>query len=132
LSTYEHRTGRAEAKAVAELVKRYYAASLAGDGAGACARLSASLIKGLDTGEIGAAQGGTHSSCATAIASLLAQQHQHLAGEEPATMRLIGLYAKGSLGLAVLGFRNAPESIIGLTRERNGWRVDALFDSLLP
>jgi hypothetical protein len=40
-----------------------------------------------------------------------------------------GVYLKSDLGMAVLGFRHAPESAILLSREGQAWRVDALFDS---
>lgn len=131
LASYDHRASPADARAVSTLVRRYYAVSVAGNGADACALLAADLARGLAT-EQGRAAQGPGGSCAAAISPLLAQQHQHLAAEGPSTMTLIALYAKGDLGLAVLGFRSAPESTIGVAREGRAWRIDALFDSLVP
>lgn len=131
LASYDRRASPADARAVSTLVRRYYAVSVAGDGADACTLLATGLARGLAAAQGRPAQ-GADGSCEAAISSLLAQQHQHLAAEDPATMTLIALYVKGGLGLAVLGFKSAPESTIGVAREGRAWRIDALFDSLVP
>jgi hypothetical protein len=128
LATYGGRARPATARAIAALVRRYYAASLAADGASACALLDASLAKAL------AAQSGAPRSpaaCAAALSPLLAQEHQHVLSEDPATMTVIGVYANGVIGLALVGFRNAPESDLLLAREAHAWKIDSLFDDLV-
>jgi hypothetical protein len=127
LATYGGRARPATARAIASVVERYYAASLAGDGASACALLNAGLATALAAQRGRAAQGDR--ACAAALSPLLAQQHPHLLAEDPATMVVTGVYAKGNLGLAVLGFRSAPESDIVVAREGRAWRIDALFDN---
>lgn len=129
LASYGHRAPPVEARTIAALVKRYYAASLAGDGTSACELLDAGLATAL------AAQQGTTAhdtaACAASLSPLLAQQHQHLLTEEPATMLVTSVYAKDNTGVAVLGFRKESESIIPLAREGQVWKIDALFDNPL-
>jgi hypothetical protein len=129
LRSYGGRAGAADTRAIATLVKRYYIASTAGDGARACSLLSATLAKGLASQPSGPDHrpGG----CATALAQLLSQQHSHLASEDPSTMTVTGVYVKGIQGLATLGFRKSWESEILLQREGPKWKLNALFDGVL-
>ena len=129
LATYGVRAPPAEARTIAALVRRYYAASLAGDGASTCELLDAGIATAL-AAQQGTAAHGT-AACAASLSPLLAQQHQHLLAEEPTMMVVTSVYAKDNVGVAVLGFRNAPESIIVLAREGHAWKIDALFDSPL-
>ncbi len=127
LATYGGRPApAATARAIAAVVKRYYAVSAAGEGAHACALLSTGARAGVAVQQPGSA------NCTSAIATLLAQQHAHLVTEEPASMTVIGAYAKGDLGLAVLGFRRAPESDVVLEREGGVWRIASPLDNLVP
>ena len=129
LALYGGRARPAEARTIAALVRRYYVASLAGNGASACALLNPGVVAALVATQGQTARGS--SACATAIAPLLAHQHQRLLAENPATMVVIGVYTKPDLGLALLGFRNAPESDIVVAREGNTWRIDSIFDNQL-
>jgi hypothetical protein len=126
LAGYGPLTDPATTSTIASVVRRYYAASVAGNGAGACALLNAALATSLAGG-----QGQAAGTCATGIAPVLTEQHQRLRTEEPATMTVIGVRAKGNLALAILGFKHAPESDILLQREDNTWKIDALYDSLM-
>jgi hypothetical protein len=129
LASYGPKASPATASTITALVRSYYTASLAGDGTRACALLNAALATSLAKQQSPTASGAQ--ACAAAIAPLLAQQHQRLLAEEPATMTVIGVYVKGILGLVVLGFGNAPESDIVVTREGGAWKIDALYDSLI-
>ena len=129
LATYGIRARPAVVRTIAALVKRYYTVSLAGDGASACGLLDAGLATAL-AAQQGTAAHGT-AACGASLSPLLTQQHQHLLTEEPATMVVTSVYAKDNLGVAVLGFRNAPEGVIVLAREGHAWKIDALFDSPL-
>jgi hypothetical protein len=117
----------ATTRTIEALVKRYYAASLAGEAAGACALLGSEILAGL-IAEQGESSRGV-GACATAIAPVLAQLHDHLVVENPATMVVIGVYVKGDLGLVLLGFKHSPESDIVVQREGSVWKVGALFDN---
>jgi hypothetical protein len=123
---YGPRASPAEVRAVTSVVKRYYVASLAGNGAAACSLLTASLAGGLAAGYSQPNHGSTH-TCAAVLSPLLAQQHQRLLDEDVSTMGVTAVHVKGTLGLAVLGFKTAPEGEIPLEREGHSWKVAALF-----
>jgi hypothetical protein len=126
LARYGRPPRPAEARAIATLVKHYFAASVAGDDASACALLSAAASTAL------AVQHGSRSgasACAATIPPLLAQAHQHLLAENPATMVVIGIYTKGDFGLALLGFKHSPESSILIEREAGTWKIGSIFDN---
>lgn len=125
------KAGPAESQTVGGLVKSYYAASAAEDGARACAFLYSSLAGGLEAGQ-GGPSGSADKGCTGPMSVLLKQQHQHLLAENVATMTILGVYLKGNTGLVVLGFKNSPESDMLVEREGRTWKIDALFDSEMP
>lgn len=129
LASYGPKASPAATRAIASILRSYYSASAAGEGASACALLNTALAAAIAKEQSPAAAGAD--ACAAAIAPLLAQQHRHLLAEDPATMTVIAVYARGGLALAALGFRNSPESDILLTRAGNIWKIDALYDSLM-
>lgn len=131
LARYGPRAGRADSSAVASVVKRYYAASASGDGATACSLLAASLAEAVAAGQSQPGNGASGHTCAAAMSLLLSQQRERLREEDVATMTVIAVHVKGKLGLAVLGFRTAPESNIVLEREGRAWKIDALYGSEL-
>lgn len=128
--TYGHRASAPTERAITTLVEHYYKAALSENGVRTCALLAAGLTAGL----ISSQSQTTHSArtCAAAVAPLLAQQHRHLLAEDPTSMVFIGVYVKGDLGLAVLGFRAAPESDLVVEREGDTWKLAALLDSEVP
>jgi hypothetical protein len=130
-ATYGRPAGPADAGAIAALVKSYYRASTGGDGARACSLLYGTLASGLAT-QASSSVSGAHDTCSTNMSVLLRQQHQRLIAENPATMLVTAVRVRGSIGLAVLGFRKMPESQMLVEREGARWKIDALFDSLVP
>lgn len=128
LASYGPKASSEETRAIASVIKRYYTASLAGNGTVACSLLSSSLASGLASTQSQAGQGGA-GACAGKISPLLKQQHAHLLSENVATMRVASVHAKGGTGLAVLQFKTAPESELALEREGRVWKVNALFDT---
>jgi hypothetical protein len=124
------RANTVDAKTIAKLVRRYYAAAFAGDGAKACSMLSTTIAHGVPLEQAQATQ-RSGDTCATAIEPLLRQQHGHLAAEDVRRIVVVGVHVKGDTALAVLGFRALPEAQIGLEREGGRWKIDALFDNPL-
>ena len=111
-------------------VKRYYLAAAAEDGATACSLLTSALANSV-AGGVDRSASSAVGGCGPSMSLLLRQQHRSLTAREPATMVVIGVYLKGDLGLALLGFRRIPESTILVEREARVWKIDALFDSEL-
>ncbi len=129
LESYGRNAGQPDRQAVTSLVKRYYAAAAAANGAVACSLLSSALVSGLLEGS--KTRQGAGNACATVVSPLLAQQRERFAKDEVSTMTVIGVRVKHDIGLAVLGFRAEPVSQIVVKREGSAWKVDALFDSFM-
>jgi hypothetical protein len=128
---FGHRASPADAQAVTRLVRSYFAASAADDGAKACSLLAASLARGVGP-DPGRSTGGVRSGCAASMSLLLEQQHRQLIAEDVATMVVTRVHVKGNLGVAALGFRRVPESEILVEREAHTWKIDALFAGDMP
>jgi ketosteroid isomerase-like protein len=116
-----------EARAITALIKRYFTAAAAGDSANACALLSTAASVALAAQHSSSTRGA--GACAAAIAPPLAQAHQYLLTKEPTTMVVTGIYTKGDLGIAALGFRHTPESTILIEREASAWKIGSIFDN---
>lgn len=112
-------------QAVTTLVKSYYTAATAEDGAKACALLSPSLAAGVAGGPGRSADGAN--SCASTVAALFKQQHNQLLADDVATMGVTEVRAKGNLGLAVLGFKRMPEGEVLIERDAGVWKIDSLL-----
>lgn len=130
-ATYGGKASPADARAVTTLLRSYYAAAAAGDGATSCSLLDPRLASELATEQSQSAQ-GARNTCAGAMSLLLKQQHQQLTADDVATMTVIAVHVKGNLGLAVLGFRTMPEGEIVVERKGNAWKIDALIDGEMP
>jgi ketosteroid isomerase-like protein len=119
----------ADKRAIEALVKRYLAAAAAGDGATGCSLLYSGLAAAT------AAQPGSprpgQSACAAALSNAFAQERQHLAAEQVASMVVTGVHVNGVLGYVTLGFKRALESGIVVRREGRVWKMGALADSTL-
>jgi hypothetical protein len=129
-ASYPGSVSPTESRAIATLVRHYYEASLTGNGAQACALLSAGLARGL-AADLAQPTQDARDTCAAAISPLLDQQRQHLTEEDPATMVVVGVHLNGNLALVVLGFKRAPEGAILAEREGAVWKMDALFDTVM-
>lgn len=122
---------QADKRAIATVVKRYYAAAAAGDGTKGCSLLDSTLAAGVTEGQGQPPPGGGR-DCAASLSLLFKQQHQQLVADDVSTMVVTEVHVEGRVGLAKLGFRAAPEGEILLQREGGAWKMDALSDSELP
>jgi hypothetical protein len=132
LAEYGNEASGADKRAVAAVIKSYYAAAAGGEGAKACSLLYSSLAAGLAVAPGQVAGQTTHGggkTCAAAVSALFKLQHAQLVADDVATMMVLDLHVKGNLGLAVLGFRAVPRGEILVEREGGVWKVDALFNS---
>jgi hypothetical protein len=120
--SYGSSANRADTRAIARLLRRYFAAAVAGNARTACSLLDATIVRELEQIEGQAGAG----DCTQAVSAALAQQHSALTADDPATMTVIFVHVKGDFGLAALGFTTAPEQEITLEREDGNWKVDAL------
>lgn len=128
---FGHAADAADARTIATLVKRYYAAAHAEDGAKACKMLYSTLEEAVpeDYGESPPGQPymrGT--TCAAVLTLLFKHDHPQLALELPklevARVRLVEHH-----GIAILHFGTLPERQIPVAREGHIWKIQALLDS---
>ena len=127
-----------DTKAVIALVRRFYAAAAAGDGAAACSLMAPSLAR--DAGLSEAAEAAhppvpgapnLHGDpCPTVMSLLFKEDHEQLVAES-ATLVVTGVRVEGAHGLALLGFKTMPERWILVAREHGAWTIDAPLDSEL-
>jgi hypothetical protein len=132
LDEYGHPASAAEKRAIAALLKSYYTAMAAGDGASACALLSNSIATALSEEHHPSTHTGDRGGCSATVSSIFAHEHKYLAEKGPATAIVTTVHVKGDIGLAVVGFRSSPEGAMPLAREGHAWKVGALFDSEMP
>jgi hypothetical protein len=118
-------------RAIAALVKRYYAALAAGRGSRACALMAPTLAETLAEAYGGgggpAFLRGAH-SC-TAIVSLDAA---HLEHQLRGVVAVTGVRIEGETARALLGSTTMPASYLGLLRVAGTWRIAALAAVRLP
>jgi ketosteroid isomerase-like protein len=121
---YGKEAGQTDKQAITALVKRYYTAAAAGDGAEGCSLLYSTLATVLGEGQSPPSQ-----TCAAAISQVFKQQHKQLAADEVATMVVVDVRVKGNLAVATVGFRTQPVGRISLKREQLTWKINTLIDT---
>jgi len=135
LRHYGHAAGTAQRRAIAALVRRYYTAGAAGNGAAACALIYSGLAGSPGLGEAAEAVYPVApsvpplrgQSCARIMSLLFAEDHRRLAADR-ASVVVTGVRVKGGRGWVLLGFRTTPERLFPLRRERGAWKLEALLD----
>lgn len=118
---------------VATLVKRYYMAGVAGDGAAGCTLMysifAESIVDDAGQGAGPSAPGGR--TCAEVISRLFKRERRRMAAAL-AKLRVVWVRVVGNRGFALLGSGARPERYLQIHRESGGWRVEALVDEGLP
>jgi hypothetical protein len=127
---FGHPASAADVRAVTRLVKRYYAAAAAGDGAAAC-RLIYSVFAEAIREDYGRPPGPPSlrgKTCAAVMSKLLEQLHKRL-NLDSATLRVGAVRVELNSGSVRLGFGGAkPDRYVLVHRERGAWKMDLLFD----
>jgi hypothetical protein len=121
-------------QAIAGLVKRYYAAALAQDGAKACALLYSTLAEAVPEDYGQSPPGPPYmrgTTCPTVMTLLFKHEHHKLAVLVP-LLDVSRVRLEEHHGLVVLRFGKMPERQIPVAREGHVWKVEALLDSELP
>jgi hypothetical protein len=129
IQAYGQQATSAETQAVSSTVARYYAALASGDGASACAllsaRLSDSLVRGLGRSPALRAKG-----CPGIIALLFkhrsGQSNSSLTGVQVTSVRI-----KGGRAFALLRSKSIPTGEIPMVREGGQWKVGGLIGGSL-
>jgi hypothetical protein len=130
IQTFGKESGEADKQAVTTVVKRYYAAVAAGDGAGACALLSSGISKSI-VQSLGRSAALREKGC-PGILSLLFKHRPGQAGASLAVVDVTGVRVKGNRGFALLRSKTMPSGEITIYREGGAWKIGSLIGSALP
>lgn len=130
---FGHAASPSERQTIIALVKRYYQAALAGDGAKDCSLIYSPLEEAVpeDYGLSPPSQPymrGT--TCPVVLDGLFRHFHNQLAAEVPKMK--INVRISEHHALALLSFGTLPERQIPVVREGHVWRMSALLDGELP
>jgi hypothetical protein len=130
IRSYGHAASAADKRAIAALVKRYYAAAAASDGAKACPLMYSTLQEAIpeDYGQPPGPAYARGKTCAVVMSKLFAHVHSRLAG----AFEMTGVRVDGREARALLGSRTTPARFILATRERGAWKIDELLGQPLP
>jgi hypothetical protein len=131
---YGHAASAVETHAVAEVVKRFFAAAAADDGAKVCSLLFSRVAEEVpEEFEQASSPGALHGKTCAAITSQLFKRRHRQQAAESATLEITGVRVEGAKGLALLRFATTPEPHnIPIRREHGVWRLMELLDSGLP
>jgi hypothetical protein len=127
---YGHAADTSEEQAVTTLVKRYYAAALAGDGAKACGMIAPAFAKAIPE-DYGQAPGPSYLRGAKTCPAVMALVLKHARGRLTSSFEVTGVRVNGNRAIALLGFTAMRASSIDLARESGAWKIDALLGSPL-
>lgn len=129
-----HPAQASDRAAIIALVKRYYAAALAQDGAGACSLFYSRLVEAAkeDYGEPGGPSYTLGAKNCTEVATDVFHHYHALLAIEVPRLRVLSVLANRREAVALLGFGRLPERELSLIREGRRWRVGVLRDRELP
>ncbi len=127
---FGHAADASEQRTITALVKRYYAAALAQDGAAGCSMIYSTLAEAIpedysQTPGVPYMRGAK--TCAAAMTLFFKHYHPLLMLEVPKLdVRRVRL--EEHHGLALLSFGALPERAISVKREGRTWKMSALLD----
>jgi hypothetical protein len=133
IAQFGHVASPADRQAITALVKRYYAAAAADDGATACSLIYSPLSESVaeDYGQAPAPASLAGTTCEMVMSKLFRQ----VPGQPSAvlaTTEVTGVRVKGRKGYALLRSKTMPEGDISVERELGTWKVGILIGSALP
>lgn len=132
IRAYGHRPSAEDERALTALVKRYYAAASADDGAAACSMLTPTFAKSIPLdygrGSAGPAFLRSATTCPGVLTLLL--EHAHAQASAPITVKRIRV--KGARGLVLIGAPGVPAGYLEAQHEGGAWRLVGTLASPLP
>jgi hypothetical protein len=128
---YGHSPNVAERAAISGVLKRYYAAATAGEGAVACSLMVPSFARSIPE-DYGQGAGPSYlrggKTCAAVMSMLFGHSHEELAE----TVYIAEVRVEHATAQAVLTSRKMRASSISLTHSAGSWKVQALLAQPLP
>jgi hypothetical protein len=131
---FGHAAAPSERRAIAALVKRYYANALAGNGARGCTMIYSTLAEAAPEDDGREADAPAFSRGATSCAEVLSDLYRHyrpqLAAEVPKLV-VTAVRLEEHHGWAYLRFGKLPERRISVQREGHLWKLSQIYDEEL-
>lgn len=125
----------ADAQAATALVRRYYAAATAREGAKACSMIFSSLANAVSEdyghGSAGPSYLSAGRTCPAVMGLLFKHFHSQLTVERP-KLKVTHVRLEGQHGVVVLSFGTQPERQFTIRREGHAWKLGGLIDGELP
>lgn len=133
LAEYGTRPTAAGYDEIATVVKRYLSLALAENGTAACPMLYSGFRNALL--ELHPSRATSRQPAANACPPLMTREfrgrHSQLTSYHLSTLVVADVSVKDRFGIAVLGFKDAPEREILVAREGSRWKIDSIVDSEL-
>ncbi|MGC2373174.1 MAG: hypothetical protein WA484_04790 [Solirubrobacteraceae bacterium] len=131
ISGFGHAADARDEHAVTVVVKRYYEAAAAGDGATACSLTYPIFAKAIPE-DYGQEPGPSYlrgaKTCAAVMSLFFEHEHQRLT----AALEVTGVRMGDGEALVLLGSKTESASFVALKRSHGAWRVDELLGFPLP
>jgi hypothetical protein len=123
---YGHAPSKADQRAVIALVKGYFVAAAAADGAKACPLIYGIVAETIveEYGELPEFSGST---CAVVMSKLFKHRHQQMAADL-AGLEVTRVRLGGTRGYAFLYRGDVPAPFVLLHRESGSWKIESLFE----
>jgi hypothetical protein len=131
MSDFGRPAGAGEARAIAALVRRYYAAAAEASGAKACALLYYILAESLPE-EYGRPPGPLYLSGASSCQAVLARVFSHFHSQLAQAPTVRAVRVEGDRAQALLAWSSLPAGSIELRREGSAWKLDQPLAVALP
>jgi hypothetical protein len=132
---FGHLANPAEWRAIAALMRRYFAAADAQDGAAACAMFAPALVRSTSTMLGGATDIARYlrgqPTCAGLMARMFAHYHREIAAHA-ARLSVSRVRVQLNEGLVGLSFGTLPEAELRVQRVGGVWKVENQLDTELP
>lgn len=116
------------------MVKRYYIAAVANNGAKACSLVYWLFAEAIpeDYGQSPGPPALSGKTCPVVLSKLFRLHHEQLVADA-AGLEVTGARVERRRGVVLLRFRGSREPrYIQMHRERHAWKIDALLDEALP
>ena len=121
-------------RAITAVIKRYYMAAAAADGAQACSLLYITFAEAIPE-DYGVSPPGQPymrgNTCPAVMTGVFKHFHRQIAADD-ATLKVTRVRLEEHHGFAVLSFGGMPQREIPVRLERHAWKIESMLDNELP
>jgi hypothetical protein len=128
---FGHAANASDRRAIASVVKRYYAAAATGDGGTAC-KLSFSLLAESLVEDYAHTPGPLYLRGLKTCPQILTKLFSHIHAQLTEPVAVTGVRVSGRRAYAILGWRSIPAGKTELRSENGVWKIDRVLSERLP